>query len=459
MEQYISKISEELSLRSGQTLAVVDLLEQGSTVPFIARYRKEATGSLDETIITGIRDRLAQLQELDKRRKTILETIDTSGKLTEALKEKILAAQTMAVLEDLYLPYKPKRRTRATIAREKGLEALAQVINEQGDSDLYKKAKEYIDREKGVETADDALSGARDIVAEWICENEHIRSAMRDIYKRLAVMEARVISDKEQEGIKYQDYFDWQEPAAKAPSHRILAIRRGEKEGILRLRILVPDDYAIAQIESIVIKRDNAAAEQIKLAIADGFKRLLSLSMATEVRLETKIRADEEAIRVFTENVRQLLLAPPLGQKNILAVDPGFRTGCKVVCLNRQGKLLKNDTIYPHSGPDSEIAGAKKLKQLCDEYDIECIAVGNGTAGRETEAFIRKTDPGRTIPVVMVNESGASIYSASEAAREEFPDYDLTVRGAVSIGRRLMDPLAELVKIDPKKHRSGSVSA
>ena len=450
IEKYILKISEELSLKAKQTQAVVDLLEQGSTVPFIARYRKEATGSLDERVITTIRDRLAQLRELDKRRKTILETIESSGKLTDELKEKILAAPTMAVLEDLYLPYKPKRRTRATIAKEKGLEGLAEAIFGQGDIDPYEKAQEYIDQEKGVETANDALAGARDIMAEWICEDEQVRSAMRDIYNRLAIMESKVVSDKEQEGAKYKDYFDWEEPANKAPSHRVLAIRRGEKEGILRLRIRVPDDYATDQIESIVIKRNNATSEQVNLAIADGFKRLLSLSMTTEVRLENKKKADEEAIRVFADNLRQLLLAAPLGQKNVLAIDPGFRTGCKIVCLDRQGKLLKNDTIYPHNGSDSEIASGQKLKQLCEEYDVECIAVGNGTAGRETEAFIRKIDLGRNIPVVMVNESGASIYSASDAAREEFGDYDLTVRGAVSIGRRLMDPLAELVKIDPK---------
>ena len=450
IEEYILKISEELSLKTKQTQSVVDLLEQGSTVPFIARYRKETTGSLDETVITTIRDRLAQLRELDKRRKTILETIVSSGKLTDELKEKILAAPTMAVLEDLYLPYKPKRRTRATIAKEKGLEGLAEVIFSQGDINPYEKAQEYIDQEKGVESAADALAGARDIIAEWICEDEQIRSAMRDIYNRLAVMESEVINGKEHEGAKYKDYVDWEEPANKVPSHRVLAIRRGEKEGILRLRIRVPNDYAIDQMESIVIKRKNAASEQVKLAIADGFKRLLSLSMATEVRLEAKKQADEEAIRVFADNLRQLLLAPPLGQKNVLAIDPGFRTGCKIVCLDRQGKLLKNDTIYPHNSSDSEIASGQKLKQLCEEYDCECIAVGNGTAGRETEAFIRKTDLGRNVPVVMVNESGASIYSASDAAREEFGDYDLTVRGAVSIGRRLMDPLAELVKIDPK---------
>jgi len=450
MIEYALKISEELSLRSRQTEAVLELLGAGGTIPFIARYRKEATGSLDETQITAIRDRLVQLQDLDKRRKTILETIEKSGKLTDQLKEKILGAETMAVLEDLYLPYKPKRRTRATIAREKGLEGLAEVIFAQGDFDPQVKAKEFINEGKGVETVEDALGGARDIIAEWISENEEVRSALREIYSRLGVMETKVISGKEEEGAKYKDYFDWQETAQAAPSHWVLAMRRGEKEGFLRLRIAVPDDYVTGQIESMVIKCRNAAAEQINLAIADGFKRLLSLSMATEVRLESKKRADEEAIRVFTDNLRQLLLAAPLGQKNVLAMDPGFRTGCKIVCLDRQGKLLANDTIYPHSGSRGKTESGQTLKRLSGEYEVECIAVGNGTAGRETEAFIRQTDLGREIPVVMVNESGASIYSASEAAREEFPDYDLTVRGAVSIGRRLMDPLAELVKLDPK---------
>ena len=450
MMEYGLKIAEELSLRARQVEAVLELLGEGATVPFMARYRKEATGSLDETQITAIRDRLVQLQELDKRRQTILKTIEKSGKLTDELKEKILAAATMAVLEDWYLPYKPKRRTRATMAREKGLEGLAEAIFAQGDFDPHIKANEFINEEKGVETAEDALGGARDIIAEWISENEDVRSKLREIYSRLGVMESKVIDGKEEEGAKYKDYFDWQEAVRKAPSHRVLAMRRGEKEGILRLRIAAPDDYVIGQIESMVIKQQNAAAEQVKLAIADGYKRLLSLSMATEVRLENKKRADEEAIRVFAVNLRQLLLAAPLGQKNVLAVDPGFRTGCKVVCLDRQGKLLAYDTIYPHSGERGQKESGQTLKRLCGEYEVECIAVGNGTAGRETEAFIRQTDLGREIPVVMVNESGASIYSASEAARQEFPDHDLTVRGAVSIGRRLMDPLAELVKLDPK---------
>ncbi|MCP4707638.1 MAG: RNA-binding transcriptional accessory protein [Planctomycetes bacterium] len=450
MIEYALKISEELSIRTRQTEAVLELLGAGGTVPFIARYRKEATGSLDETQITAIRDRLVQLQELDKRRKTILETIEKSGKFTDELKEKILAAETMAVLEDLYLPYKPKRRTRATIAREKGLEGLAEAIFAQGDFDPQVKANKFINNEKGVETAEDALGGARDIIAEWISENEDVRSELREIYSRSGVMETKVISGKEEEGAKYKDYFDWQETAQAAPSHRVLAMRRGENEGYLRLRIAVPDDYVIDQIESMMIKHHNAASEQVKLAIADGYKRLLSLSMATEVRLENKKRADEEAIRVFADNLRQLLLAAALGQKNVMAVDPGFRTGCKTVCLDQQGKLLANDTIYPHSGERGQKESGQTLKRLSSEYEVECIAVGNGTAGRETEAFIRQTDLGREIPVVMVNESGASIYSASEAAREEFPDYDLTVRGAVSIGRRLMDPLAELVKLDPK---------
>lgn len=448
-EKHILKISEELTIGIKQVEATVKLLDEDATVPFIARYRKEATGSLDELAITAIRDRLAQLRELDKRREAILKTLEENGKLTDDLKEKIHAAETLTVLEDIYLPYRPKRRTKATIAREKGLEPLAQLIFEQKDIDLPAEAALFINAEKGLDSAEDALSGARDIIAEWVSEDEKARAEMRRLFSAKGVLRSRVISGKEDEGIKYRDYFEWEEPVSKAPSHRVLAIRRGEKEGFLIMRIQPPEEDALRILEAIFIKGENAASQQVKQAVHDSYKRLLSLSMETEIRLATKQAADEKAIAVFTQNLRQLLIAPPLGQKNVIAIDPGYRTGCKVVCLDRQGKLLHNDTIYLLTEKTSAEAGSK-ISELCGRFGIEAIAVGNGTAGRETEAFVRGLKLPGHIAVVMVNESGASIYSASEVAREEFPDHDVTVRGSVSIGRRLMDPLAELVKIDPK---------
>lgn len=449
-EVHIPKIAQELSLTIKQVQATADLLNEGATVPFIARYRKEVTGSLDEVSITAIRDRLHQLEELDKRREAILKSLEDRGQLTDELKEKILSAESLVILEDIYLPYRPKRRTRATIAKEKGLEGLAQRLFLQDDMDPIVEAAGFIDPEKGVDSVEEALAGARDIIAEWINEDQTARARMRDFYASKAVFKSKVILEKQIEGIKYKDYFDWEEPVRSAPSHRILAMRRGEKEGFLTLRVLAPEEEALEILERLFVRGEGLASQQVRMAVQDSYKRLLSSSMETEVRMATKKRADEEAIKVFVENVRQLLLAPPLGQKNILAIDPGIRTGCKVVCLDRQGKLLYQETLYPLQSERGAADAASKILERCEQFSIEAIAVGNGTGGRETEAFIRKLDLSKRIPLVMINESGASVYSASEVAREEFPDQDVTVRGAISIGRRLMDPLAELVKIDPK---------
>ena len=449
-EAHIPKIAQELGLTPKQVQATADLLNEGATVPFIARYRKEATGSLDEVAITTIRDRLDQLMELEKRREAILKSLEERGQLTDELKEKILLAETMVVLEDIYLPYRPKRRTRATVAKEKGLEPLAQRLFTQEEMDPLAEAAAFVDPEKGVESAEDALAGARDIIAEWVNEDQAARARMRDFYSSKAVFKSKVIPEKEAEGIKYKDYFDWEEPVNTTPSHRVLAMRRGEKEGFLILRVLPPEEEALDILDSLFVKREGPASQQVRMSVHDSYKRLLSSSMETEIRLTTKKRADEEAIRVFVENLRQLLLAPPLGQKNVLAIDPGFRTGCKVVCLDRQGKLLHTETIYPLQSEKGAVDARTKILEMCERFHAEAIAVGNGTAGRETEAFIRSLNLSKDIQLVMVNESGASVYSASEVARKEFPDQDVTVRGAVSIGRRLMDPLAELVKIDPK---------
>ncbi len=450
-ENHITKIANELNLRPHQVMATAQLLEDGATVPFIARYRKEATASLDEVVITTIRDRLAQLEELDKRRESILRSLQERQVLTDELKEKILAAETLTILEDIYLPYRPKRRTRATIAREKGLEPLAKILFEQDEiTDPLTEATTFVDLEKGVESAEDALAGARDIIAEWVNEDQEAREKMRVLYTKKGVFRTKVIPDKEADGAKYRDYFDWEEPAAAAPSHRILAMLRGEKEGFLSLRVSPPEDEALALLEAMFVKGDSGSSQHVKAALHDSYKRLLSHSMETEIRLSTKKRAETEAIRVFAHNIRELLLAPPLGQKNVMAIDPAIRTGCKVVCLDRQGKLLHTDTIYPFESEKSRSASAATLGELCRNYRVEAIALGNGTGGRETKSFIRGLDLVQNIPVVMVNESGASVYSASEVGRAEFPDLDVIFRGAVSIGRRLMDPLAELVKIDPK---------
>ncbi|OPX39876.1 MAG: RNA-binding transcriptional accessory protein [Deltaproteobacteria bacterium] len=449
--KHINKIADELGLSRDQIMVTVELIEGGSTVPFIARYRKEATGSLDEVAITTIRDRLGQLQDLDRRRESILKSLMERQLLTDELKEKISTAESLTTLEDIYLPFKPKRRTRATIAREKGLEPLAGMLFKQDeDMDPLVEAGSFVDQEKGVESAEDALAGARDIIAEWVNENQKAREKMRRLYGKKGFFRVKAISGKEQEGAKYRDYFDLEEPVTTAPSHRILAMRRGAKEGFLNLRVSPPEDEALELLEGLFVKGDNAASLQVKEAVHDSYRRLLSSAMETEMRLETKARADAEAIKVFAANLRELLLAPPLGQKNVLAIDPGIRTGCKVVCLDRQGKLLHTETIYLFKSEKERSHAVETLSKLCREYKIEAIAVGNGTGGRETESFIGKLDLPEDLCVVMVNESGASVYSASEAARKEFPDLDLTFRGAVSIGRRLMDPLAELVKIDPK---------
>ncbi|KAF0180579.1 MAG: uncharacterized protein FD164_1796 [Nitrospirae bacterium] len=449
MTNHIAVIASELCVLPGQVAAAAQLLDEGATVPFIARYRKELTGTLDEVQIAVVRNRMDQLRELDKRREAILNSLQEQGKLTDELKRKIESSETMAVLEDIYLPFRPKRRTRATIAKEKGLEPLALRIFEQGNADPLAEAAAFMNAETGIETPEDALAGARDIIAESINEDELVRAVMRELFANKATFKCKVIAGKEEEGAKYRDYFDWEEPAVKTPSHRILAMRRGAAEGFLILRATPAENDAITAIESLVVKRQGAASEQVRLAVKDCYKRLLCLSMEAELRLATKKRADDEAIRVFAENLRHLLLAAPLGQKRVLAIDPGFRTGCKVVCLDRQGKLLHNDTIFILSQGGTARA-ATTIRDLIAKCDIEAIAIGNGTASRETETFITSLGLPRSISVVMVNESGASVYSASEAAREEFPDHDVTVRGAVSIGRRLVDPLAELVKIDPK---------
>ena len=449
-ERHISKIAGELGLKVPQVQATAGLLGEGATIPFLARYRKEATGSLDEVQITAIRDRVDQLAELDKRREAILKSLEERQLLTEELKGKIIAAETLSVLEDIYLPFRPKRRTRATVAKERGLEPLAHILFAQEEKDPLAEALPFVDPEKSVPSAEEALSGARDIIAEWVSEDPSARAALRDLFASRGVFRTKVITGKEAEGSKYRDYFDWEEPVPKAPSHRILAMRRGENEGILILRILPPEPEALAILERLFVKGENACSLQVRLAMEDSYTRLLSSSMETEIRLETKKKADEEAIRVFADNLRQLLMAPPLGQKNVLAIDPGLRTGCKTVCLDRQGKLLHNETIFPLLSEKGREESAQRVLELLSKFQIEAVAVGNGTGGRETEAFIRSLPLPGAIPLVLVNESGASVYSASKVAREEFPDHDVTVRGAVSIGRRLMDPLAELVKIDPK---------
>ncbi|UEG53239.1 RNA-binding transcriptional accessory protein [Mucilaginibacter daejeonensis] len=449
MTDHHIKIAQELSVASKQVSATVALLDEGATVPFISRYRKEVTGSLDEVQITAIRDRMQQLRDLDKRREAILKSLTDMGKLTPELQQQINEADTMVNLEDIYLPYRPKRKTRATAAREKGLQPLAEQVLAQDRVDLTAEADKYVDADKGVTSAEEALAGARDIIAETISENAEVRAKLRDLFIQKGTFQSKVAPGKEESGIKYKDYFDWKEPVKSAPSHRILAMRRGEKEEILYLDIMPPEDEAIALLDRTFVSANNSSSDQVRLAIADGYKRLLKPSMETEARLLTKKKADEEAIRVFAENARQLLLAAPLGQKRVMAIDPGFRTGCKVVCLDEQGKLLEYTAVFPHTGAGQAREAEKTIQHLADLHKIEAIAIGNGTAGRETETFVRNLKLGN-VTIVMVNESGASIYSASEAAREEFPDKDVTVRGAVSIGRRLMDPLAELVKIDPK---------
>ncbi len=439
----ISKIASSLGINENQVRKTVELLDEGATIPFISRYRKEATGSLDEVQVGQIRDLRDQLVELEKRREAILKSIKELEKLSPELEKAVRSAETLAKLEDIYLPYKPKRKTRAMAAREKGLQALADKLFEQRMLDPEVLAAEFLD------DTEEALAGARDILAEEMMETAEAREEARHLFSRKTTVKSTVAKGKQEAGIKYKDYFDWSESLAQAPSHRILALFRGENEGILNLNLSGPDQDVLDKLDRRFIKGNNACARQVTMAIQDGYKRLLMPAMENEMRAEAKKRADEEAIRVFAENIRQLLLAAPLGQKRVLALDPGFRTGCKLVCLDEQGTLLDNTAVYPHTGPGQAQEAAHTISTWAKKHQVQAIAIGNGTAGRETEAFVRnlKLDG---ITIIMVNESGASIYSASEAARDEFPDKDITVRGAVSIGRRLMDPLAELVKIDPK---------
>lgn len=447
---FYKKIALQLGVREQQVSATISLLDEGATIPFISRYRKEMTGSLDEVQVANVRDEIERLRALEKRRETILESIDAQGKLTPELIKLLRSAETVSTLEDIYLPYKPKRRTKATMAREKGLEPLATILFSQGKINIEEEAEKFVSEEKEVKSSDEALAGARDIMAEWINENMTAREKIRNLFKRSATIRSKVLRGKEEAGEKFKDYFEWEEPLMGCPSHRLLAIRRGETEEILSIFIAPPDQDALDILEKQFVASNNAASEQVKLAVHSSYERMMQGSIESEMRMLTKELADEKAIQVFADNLRELLLASPLGQKAILAIDPGFRTGCKVAALDKQGKLLEDTVIYPHE--QNKIFHSKQtVIAFCAKHNLEAIAIGNGTASRETETFIRSiTELPKEIHVIMVNESGASIYSASDVAREEFPDKDITVRGAVSIGRRLADPLAELVKIDAK---------
>lgn len=457
---YLTRIATELKIKVTQVAATATLISEGGTVPFIARYRKEVTGMLDEVAITTVRDRLLQFAEVDARREAITKSLEERKLMTDALREAITKADTLTQLEDAFAPYRPKRRTRATIAAEKGLTPLADWIVENAlapsadpkvEAEKYVTAgKEGITEDTLVKHAEDALAGARDILAERASDAANIRTALRQIYENEATISSKVLMGKEedQEASKFRDYFEWSEPLKAIPSHRLLAIRRGEKEGFLMMRVSIPEDRGVDAVKRLFVTGNGKCADQLALAAADSCKRLLFPSMETEMRLNSKKKADTEAVRVFSDNMKDLMLAPALGEKRVLAIDPGFRTGCKVVVLTAQGALVHHDVIYPTTGQTQMVEAARTLLNLIQNHKIEAVAIGNGTAGRETEAFVRKIAPNMT--TIMVNESGASIYSASDAAREEFPTQDITVRGAVSIGRRLMDPLAELVKIDPK---------
>lgn len=447
---FSNQIALEFSVTNIVASNVIRLLREGCTVPFIARYRKEMTNTMNEEVVAAIQKRLLQLEELEKRKEAVLKSIAEQEKLTPELESSIRNAKTIQDVEDLYLPYKPKRKTRAEMARQKGLEPLAKIIMSQKSDDVESLAQKYIDKEKGVETTKDALKGACDIMAEWVSENIKGRNLIRKIYHKDGVITSSVVKDKENEAKTYQQYFDWKEPIAEAPSHRILAMFRAESEGLLKVKLRIDEEEALKTLDNIFVKGDNASTDLVQDAIDDAWKRLLEPSLETEIRAMYKEKADEIAVKVFAENLRQLLLAAPLGQKRTLALDPGFRTGCKVVILNEYGALLHNETIFPHPPQNETRQAGNKIRSLVNAYKIDVIAIGNGTAGRETEDFIRGIQFDRDVIAVMVNESGASVYSASKVARDEFPEYDITVRGAVSIGRRLMDPLAELVKIDPK---------
>lgn len=445
---YIQIISGTLHLSAKQTTNTINLLQEGATIPFISRYRKELTGELDEVQIASVKDMYDRLIEIEKRKETVLKTIEEQGKLSPELKSRIDVCWNITELEDIYLPYKPKRRTRAEIARENGLEPLAKMIMKQNVGNLKHLALPYV-KEK-INNIEEALSGTSDIIAEWINENESARNAIRRIFSFEAIITSKIIKGKEEEAQKYRDYFDMTDKLSKCSSHRLLAMRRGESEGFLRISISPDEEKCFEKLEKLFVKTDNEAGDFVYEAAKDAYKRLLKPAIENEFAAESKLKADTEAIRVFAENLRQLLLAPPLGEKRVLGIDPGFRTGCKVVCIDNQGNLLHNETIFPHP-PQSDYAKASRsIQKMVEAYNIQAIAIGNGTAGRETEHFIQNIRYDRQLQVFVVSENGASIYSASKIAREEFPDYDVTVRGAVSIGRRLMDPLAELVKIDPK---------
>lgn len=447
---FVSKIVKEFNVTPRVAENVIKLLGEGATVPFIARYRKEMTDTMNEETVAEVKKRLEQLDELEKRKEFVLKSIAEQEKLTPELEKNITNAETLQDVEDLYLPYKPKRRTKAEIARQKGLEPLAKLIMSQNSDDVNGMAKRFINKEKDVNNEEEALKGACDIMAEWVSENINGRNRIRKIYHRDGIISSTLVKSKEAEAQTYKQYFDFKEPISKAPSHRILALFRAEEEGLLKVKLRINADDALNVLDSIFLKNDNASTDLVQDSIDDAWKRLLEPSLETEMRALYKEKADEVAVKVFAENLRQLLLAAPLGKKRVLALDPGFRTGCKVVILNELGALIHNETIYPHPPQNEHGKAAAKIAHLVQAYKIDVIAIGNGTAGRETEDFIKSIRFDRDITAVMVNESGASIYSASKVARDEFPDYDITVRGAVSIGRRLMDPLAELVKIDPK---------
>ena len=449
-EKHCKKIAAELQVKPEQVAATGKLLDEGATVPFISRYRKEATGTLDEVEVTTVRDRLKQLRELDERREAILISLEERELITNELRAAIMGAETMTELEDIYLPYRPKRRTRATIARERGLEPLAELIFGQTGIDPLEAAAGFVNPDQEVETVENALAGARDIIAENACENREARDAMRELFRGHGVIRSKVARCKDAEGAKYRDYFEWEEPLTKVPSHRVLAMMRGENEGFLSLRFQPEEDEALDILTGLFVRGTGEDSNQVRLAVEDGYKRLLSPSIETEIRGEVRAMAEADAISVFTSNLRELLLSPPLGGKPTMAVDPGYRTGCKLCCLDAQGKLLAHDAIFPHPPQQNKKAAEETVMKLLAEHGSRVIAVGNGTAGRETEQWLRSLNLPAGVQVVMVDEAGASVYSASEVAREEFPDYDLTVRGAISIGRRLMDPLAELVKIEPR---------
>ena len=451
MEQFSKMIAAAMKLQEHRVENTLKLLQGGATIPFISRYRKEATGGMDEVQISEINDRYEKLCELAKRKETIISTIEEQGKMTAELRSRIENCWDSTELEDIYLPFKPKRKTRAEAARQKGLEPLAIILMMQRENNLMAKAAQFVKGE--VKDEEDALKGARDIIAEQVNEDERARNQVRNIFTRQAIITAKVVKgkEKEEDAAKYRDYFDFSEPLKRCTSHRLLAIRRGEAEGILKVTISPEEDEECTdRLERQFVRGNGECSSQVAEAVKDAYKRLLKPAIETEFSALSKEKADEEAIRVFAENLRQLLLAPPLGQKRVMGIDPGFRTGCKVVCLDAQGTLLHNEAIYPHPPKSEEALAARKIVKLVEQYKIEAIAIGNGTASRETERFVTSQRYDREVQVFVVSEDGASIYSASKTAREEFPDYDVTVRGAISIGRRLMDPLAELVKIDAK---------